>query len=70
MRVPFTPEMREMSKKLEPYLVRTGLERRTLVEDAPDEIRKMYDEYLELFEKRYREAGNDFNPETPLPEDE
>ena len=39
MRVPYTPEMLEMSKQFEPYLVRIGLER-TLVEDTPEEIRK------------------------------
>lgn len=68
MRVPFTPEMLEMRKQFEPYLIYEGLEV-TLAEDTPEEIRKIHDEYFELSEKRYREAWNYFNPELPLPED-
>lgn len=68
MRVPFTPEMREMRKQFKPYLVRNGLEIK-LAEDTPEEIRKIHDEFYELFDKRYREAWNAFNPEFPLPED-
>ena len=69
MRVPYTPEMLEMSKQFEPYLVRNGL-KITLAEDTPEEIRKIHDEFMRLEGERYREVWNDFNPETPLPEDE
>ena len=67
MRVPFTSKMLEMMEQFEPYLVRNGLER-TLAEDTPEEIRKIHAEFYELFNKRYREVWNDFNPEFPLPE--
>ena len=69
MRGPFTPEMREMWKQFKPYEVRNGL-KITLAEDTPEEIRKIRDELYELFDKRYREAWNYFNPEIPLPEDQ
>lgn len=40
MRIPYTPEMVEMEKKIRPYLVVNGLEV-TLSPDAPDEIIEM-----------------------------
>lgn len=68
MRVPDTPEMKEMWKKIKPYLIYEGLEV-TLAEDAPEEIRKIHDEYFKLFDQRYREVWEAFNPQLPLPED-
>lgn len=68
MRVPYTPEMLEMQKQFEPYMQCRGLEV-TLAEDTPEEIRKVHDEFLELFDQRYREVWEAFNPQLPLPED-
>lgn len=68
MRVPDTPEMKEMWQKFKPYLICEGLEV-TLAEDAPEEIRKIHDRYFELSKKRYREVWEAFNPQLPLPED-
>jgi hypothetical protein len=54
MRVPFTPEMIEMDKKLKPYLVVDGLEV-TISPDAPDDIKEMNDKFLEMVREKYNE---------------
>lgn len=53
-------ELREMSKKLEPYLVGGGFgQPKVLVDDAPTEIQELYEEYLKK-NKAFREKTHRF----------
>lgn len=49
MRLPRTPEMEKLWQNVEPYL--DG--HRELKEDAPEQIKKDYEEYYNLFKKQY-----------------
>ncbi len=49
MRLPDTPEMAKLWQNVEPYLN----EHRDLKEDAPEQIKKDYEEYYRLFEEQY-----------------
>ena len=49
MRLPRTPEMEKLWQNVEPYLD-GHLE---LKEDAPEQIKKDYEEYYRLFEEQY-----------------
>lgn len=49
MRLPRTPEMEKLWQNVEPYL--DG--HRELKEDAPEQIKKDYEEYYRLFKEQY-----------------
>ena len=52
--LPFTQEMVELDEKIKPYRIVKGLEV-SLVDDAPEEIRKMNEKFLKLICDSYDE---------------
>ena len=58
MRVSFTAEMLEMIDKFKPYVVLDGVNLH-LSEDAPDEIKEIYNQCIEISKRKYEEAWND-----------
>lgn len=55
MRLPITPEMKEIREKIEPYWVMNGLEI-NVADDAPEEIKELDKHYIELLKKQSEEA--------------
>lgn len=51
MRVPYTKEMVEMDKKIQPYLVMDGIVC-VLSPDAPDEIKELEKKFRALFDEQ------------------
>lgn len=58
MRVIFSEKVREMEKKVKPYLECHGLEM-TIADNAPDEIKKLYAEWGKCIHEEYEEAWQD-----------
>lgn len=58
MRVIFSEKIREMNKKVEPYLQYKGLEV-MVADDAPDEIKELYAELKKCIHEEYEEAWQD-----------
>lgn len=53
-------ELRDMRKKLEPYLVGGGYNQQpVLIDEAPQEIQELYSEYLKK-NKKFREKTRTF----------
>lgn len=55
MRLPMTPEMKEIREKIEPYWVMNGLEI-NVADDAPEEIKELDKRYIELLKRQSEEA--------------
>lgn len=51
MRIPYTDEMKEMRKKIEPYRVVNGM-KIELAEDTPEEIRELERKFSKLFDEQ------------------
>ena len=55
MRLPMTPEMKEMYDKIEPYKVRNGMEVK-LADDTPNEIRELDKKFKKLSKQQWEDA--------------
>lgn len=55
MRVIYSDKVKQLYKKVEPYIERFGLESR-IKDNAPQEIKELYEEWKSLANEEYKNA--------------